>query len=118
MPTYVLKIDTNSNIEMIEFPEDHDFRWYGRQIGCDWIEIVHPRGYNCVLVVDEEGRMKPNHINPIGSFMYGMSTHGEPIVGAILLMKEGLVHGEPDLIGLTEDEANKIKELLLEFKRG
>lgn len=112
MPTYVLKINTLSAIEKIELPEDHDYKWYSKQIGCEWIEIVRPVGYNYVLIVDEEGRLKPNRINPIASMMYGTPKHGEPIVGTCLLMKEGIVDGEPDLVGLTEEEITTVMPVL------
>ena len=115
MPNYVLKITPQSTIEKIEFPENHDHKWYADQIGCEWIEVVHPIGYDCVLVIDEEGRRKPNRINPIASFLYGIERHGEPIVGTCLLMKEGIVNGEPDLVGLTDEKATNIKSILGEF---
>ena len=115
MKNYVLRIAPNCQIEKIEFPEEHDFRWYGQQIGCEWIEIVHPVGYGCVLIVDEEGLLKPNVVNPIASYMYGTHKHGEPIVGTCLLMKEGIVNGEPDLIGMPEEDADKIAMLLGEL---
>lgn len=120
---YVLKIGTNHEIEIIEMPKDRDFKWYSRQIGCDWIEIVHPRYFNYPLIVDEEGKLKPNRMNVIASAMYGTwlypsVEHGEPIVGDVLVVNEGLVDGEPDIIGFTLHQAKNIKERLEKEKNG
>ena len=67
-----------------------------------WMEIVRPmyelpRPY--VLVVDEEGVLKGLPINPLASMCYGSG-----ICGPAVIMAEGWVDGEPDLIGLTDDQ--------------
>ena len=110
---YALKLGTNGNVTRIPFPKNHDFKWYSEQIGCEWIEIVRPRGYDYVLIVDEEGLLKNNKINPIASVMYGFFEHGQPIVGDVLLMKEGLKSGELDLIGMTDKETAEAAHMIL-----
>ena len=112
---YVLKLDTNGDVTKVGFPEEHDFRWYSKQIGCEWIEIVRPRGYQYVLVIDEEGKLKENKVNPIASVMYGILEHGEPIVGTALLMKEDFIDGELDLVGLSEEESDLVMSRIKEF---
>ena len=67
-----------------------------------FIEIVRPFGRfggHLVMVVNEEGLIQDLPANPIGSLIYG-----DMIAGTIVIMKEGIRNGEPDLIGLTEEE--------------
>lgn len=114
---YVLRLNYDLTIDVLEFNDDHEFKWFANQIGCEWIEVVHPKYSKYSLVIDEEGRLKPNYINLLASAMYGTFEHGEPIVGNVLLMKEELINGEYDLTGFSLVEANKIKEELEEEKR-
>ena len=69
-----------------------------------FIEIVRPFGYNSghlVMVVNDEGLIRGMAGNPIGSLLYG-----DTIAGPIVIMKEGIRDDEPDLIGLTKEEAD------------
>ena len=50
------------------------------------------------------------------SAMYGTFEHGEPIVGNALIVDEGLVDGEPDIIGFSLEYATQIKERLEKIK--
>lgn len=68
-----------------------------------YIEVVHPMGleFPCVMIVNEEGLLKGLKKNTFGCFLYGTRTHGQPITGNIVIMKEGLNDdGEQDIIGL------------------
>ena len=40
--------------------------------------------------------------------MYGTHMHGHPIVGDVVLMKNAYIHGERDIVGLTDKEIEKI----------
>ena len=74
-----------------------------------YIEIVRPfgnSGGHLVMVVNDEGLIRDLPVNPIGSLIYG-----DLIVGAIVIMKEGIRDGEPDLIGLTSEEADLVMRL-------
>ena len=67
------------------------------------IEIVRPfgrSGGHLVMVVNDEGLIRGLPANPIGSLIYG-----DTIAGTVVIMKEGIRDGEPDLIGLTQEEA-------------
>ena len=69
-----------------------------------YIEIVRPFGISCdhlVMVVNDEGLIRGLPANPIGSLIYG-----DTIAGTIVIMKEGIRDGEPDLIGLTKEESD------------
>lgn len=70
------------------------------------IEIVRPFGISCdhlVMVVNDEGLIRGLPANPVGSLIYG-----DMIAGTIVIMKEGIRDGEPDLIGLTKEEADYV----------
>lgn len=72
-----------------------------------WIEIVHPvrLGRPYCMVVNEEGLLRNLPMNVLGSFLYRTDIHGSPIVGDIVLLKEGInSDGEYDLLGLTEQD--------------
>ena len=100
-------LKTNGHIKPIDMKEDADFRWYAKQIGCDWIEIVRPVNCPYVLIVDEEGMMKANSLNILASDMYGTFEHNQPIVGDCLLVREEYI-GEPTVVGFDDDEADEI----------
>ena len=84
----------------------------GKAVG-GWFEIVHPVGMKrpFVMLVNEEGLLLNLDVNALGSFLYGTLAHGHPIVGDIVIMKEGFVDGEPDIVGLTDQEADAFMEL-------
>jgi len=74
-----------------------------------WIEIVRPRLLppELVMIVDEEGLLKELPINLIGTHLYGI-TAPTPIVGPVVIAGEGIVDGEPDLIGLTDQQCDDL----------
>ena len=74
-----------------------------------YIEIVRPFGISCdhlVMVVNDEGLIRDLPANPVGSLIYG-----DTIAGTVVIMKEGIRDGEPDLIGLTEEEAEFVMRI-------
>ena len=82
-------------------------------IGCDLIEVVHPRGLDdpYVLVVDEEGRLKDGHqMNPIASVLYGVLDHGEYIAGDALVAKTALTEEGYDLVWLDGEEIENVRQ--------
>jgi len=78
------------------------------------IEHVRPKGLKppFCLICNDNGLELGLPINPIGIWLYGTQKHGYPVVGNIVLMKDGFVNGEPDIIGLSDEEECK---LLLEL---
>lgn len=77
-----------------------------------YMEHVLPRGLEspyCFLC-NEEGLLMGLPINAYGSFLYRTHVHGNPIVGNIIIMKDGYEDGEPDIIGLSDDEAAAISK--------
>ena len=86
------------------------YKTVGKVVG-GYIEIVHPKGLSkpYIMIVNEEGRLLDLPLNHIGSFFYGTDQHGEPIVGNIVVMKDGYRNGEPDIVGLDDSEVERVK---------
>lgn len=76
-----------------------------------YIEHVHPMRLKepFCMIVNEEGRLRGLSRNLVGSFLYGTDLHGEPIVGNIVIMKDGYRNGEPDIVGLTDEELERVQ---------
>ena len=83
-------ITKEGKITVVDCPEDVSLKWMYSQINCEWIEIVRPRRLKrgFVMIVDEEGLLKPNRLNCHGSYLYETDKHGQPIVGDVLILKE------------------------------
>lgn len=60
------------------------------------------------MMVNEEGRLLGLPVNRLGSFLYGTHWHGQPIVGNVLIVKDGHWNGEPNVIGMSIDEAQNL----------
>ena len=67
------------------------------------------------MIVNEEGRLLDLPLNYVGSYFYGTDQHGEPIVGNIVIMKDGYRGGEPDIVGLNDVEAEQIKDVIIDL---
>lgn len=85
-----------------------------------WIETVRPRGLDrpYMMLINEEGLLHDLPMNMVGSFFYQTHIHGHPIVGNIILMKDGYRDGERDIVGLEEDEAEKLLDMVLKLPFG
>ena len=85
-----------------------------RAIGCDCIEIVHPvhLPHPYKMIVDESGALKNLPINPIASVLYGTPTHGWPIVGTALIMKEAMTSDGPDIVSLDDSDIATVREII------
>lgn len=67
----------------------------------------------CVsMLIDEDGRLKENVPNMIGSYLYRTEQHGCPIMGNILFVGEELSGGGIDFCGI-EDSVFELLELEL-----
>lgn len=105
-----LIITTDNIIHIAEFSNPaHES--IGKVVG-GWIEIVHPKRLNApyCMVVNEEGLLQCLPLNLYGSYLYGTDLHCNPIVGNIVILKEGWVNGERDFIGLSDEECNAFAE--------
>lgn len=82
-----------------------------------WFEIVHPKNLEApyCMMVNEEGLLKRLPLNNIASCLYNTQIHGQPIVGAAVIMKDGYVDGEPDIVGLDDDDIKAIAAKLAKY---
>lgn len=86
-----------------------------------YFEVVRPvrlkRPY--CMVVNEEGMILGLPINSFGSFLYGTDYHGNVILGDIVFLKEGInSDGEPDLLGLDEQEVKHMCDMVSAVSSG
>lgn len=106
-------ITTKNEMRVQEFSEPAH-RSIGDAVG-GWIEVVHPKRleYPYCMVVNEEGVLRKLPINSFGSFLYGTDTHGWPIAGNAVLMKEGYnSDGELDILGLDEQDIKYLCDMV------
>ena len=106
-------ITTKDEMRVQEFSEPV-YRSIGDAVG-GWIEVVHPKRleYPYCMVVNEEGVLRKLPINSFGSFLYGTDTHGWPIAGDAVLMKEGYnSDGELDILGLDEQDIKYLRDMV------
>ena len=126
----IIKVSTDLELSVHEFPDGN----YTQQSGtlqtligndCSIYEHVMPKRLyselnmtarltqipgQCVsMLVDEEGRMKENELNPIGSYLYKTDEHGCPIMGNILFVGEKWNRDGIDFCGI-EDNVFKVLE--------
>lgn len=102
-------VTTDLEIRIEEF-SDPLYISVGSAVG-GYIEHVKParlRHPYC-MIVNEEGRLLDLPLNYVGSYFYGADRHGEPIVGNIVVMKDGYRNGEPDIVGLDDSEVEHVK---------
>lgn len=91
-------ITTDNELEIKDFGEPLH-KTLGEAVG-GYIEVVRLAGpYR--MIVDEEGLLKDYEVNPMASYLY----NGNYIVGNAVIMKEGYVDGEPDIVGLNDVES-------------
>lgn len=110
-----LVVTTDLEIRIEEF-SDPLYKTVGSAVG-GYIEHVKParlRHPYC-MIVNEEGRLLDLPLNYVGSYFYGTDQHGEPIVGNIVIMKDGYRGGEPDIVGLNDVEAEQIKDVIIDL---
>lgn len=109
-----VKVTTDNCVLVIEV-NFRDFRSIQQAVG-GCFETVHTKQMfryfkrPMLMLVDEDGHCKGLELNRLGSFFYGMSEHGWPILGDFILA----VPDEEDLCGLEDAEVMK-KQLLKDF---
>lgn len=101
-------VTTDNTVEIRDFGEPL-YKTVCESVG-GYIEIVHPIGLTdpLVMIVNEEGLILELPVNQLGSLLYGTHMHGNPIVGNIVVMQTGFVSGEPDIVGLDDNQAAEL----------
>ncbi len=110
-----LIITTCNTMRIADF-EQPAYKSVGKAVD-GYIEIVHPRGleFPYCMIVNEEGILRGLPTNLYGSHLYG---HVNPIVGDIVILKEGFVNGEPDLVGLSDEECSTFADQISAWSGG
>lgn len=114
----MIPYELRKNPHMIEIPEPLHLGI--RMVIGGWMEIVRPVGLDpkWVMIVNETGRLDGLPKNYPASILYGCGLyHYEPIVGNAVIMKEGFVDGEPDIIGLDDNDIQYLLEALENLDR-
>jgi hypothetical protein len=110
-----VKIPVEGPVEMIEV--GNGWQQFAAAIGgpCKYIEEFRcplTPDHQLVCVVDEDGQFNGQPLNWLASPLYPVP--GYVLAGAVLVLAEGMVNGEPDFIDLPDpDQAlHLVKELL------
>ncbi|MEY8420492.1 DUF3846 domain-containing protein [Oscillospiraceae bacterium 44-5] len=113
-----LIVNTKNEIRRVEYDPPH-YDVIKEAVG-GWYEHVHPMGLDrpYSMMVNEEGLLLGLPMNRLGSELYGTPQHGQPIVGDIVFLKDGYDGGEPDVVGMTEDEAQRLGDKFVKMTGG
>ena len=113
-----LLVNTKNEIRRVEYDPPH-YDVIQKAVG-GWCEHVHPMGLDrpYSMMVNEEGLLLGLPMNRLGSELYGTPTHGQPIVGDVIFLKDGYDGGEPDVVGMTEDEAQALGDKFVKMTGG
>lgn len=63
------------------------------------------------MLIDEEGLLKDNEANLIGSYLYGVDQHGQWIVGNVLFVTD-VYEGDGSVTGIETETFEKLHEQL------
>ena len=89
--------------------EPEDLNYVLHELLNGFFEIVRPLACprHIIMLVDDEGILKDLPFNPLAAALYG-----QYIAGNAIIMREGFVNGEPDIVGLqTPDIAHMVPRL-------
>lgn len=113
-----LVVNTKNEIRRVEYDPPH-YDVIKEAVG-GWYEHVHPVGLDhpYSMLVNEEGLLLGLPMNRLGSELYGTPRHGQPIVGDVVFLKDGYDGGEPDVVGMTEDEAQHLGDKFVKMSGG
>lgn len=100
-----LVVTAEDEMSIVEYDSPH-YDVIQKAVG-GWYEHVHPAGLErpYCMMANEEGLLLNLPLNRLASILYGALRHGQPIVGDVIFLKEGCHDGEPDLVGMTAEEA-------------
>lgn len=132
----LIMITTDMQLSVHEFPggsyeEQNRFLRDLIGNGCSTYEHVMPRRLyselhmlnsptyvpgQCVsMLVDEDGLLKENEPNPIGSYIYEIDMHGHPIMGNIIFIGEVYGRDGIDFCGIEDSVFEKLKQQLTDM---
>lgn len=111
-------VTTKNEMRRVEYQSPH-YDVITKAVG-GYYEHVHPKGLKppYCMMVNESGLLHNLPVNILGSVLYETHIHGNPIVGDIMFAKNGYFQGEPDVVGLTESEAQSLGDNFVELTNG
>lgn len=108
-----IKITTDNEMSVVEVPEPH-WEGMGELVGGNFepvraygfMNLDVPNKESLLMVVNEEGQRLELDVNQVASELYNSN---KPkfywnIAGDILIMAEGFTNGEPDVVGLDDEQ--------------
>lgn len=115
---FALVVNTENEIRMIEYDSPH-YDVLRDAVG-GYYDHICPLGLNrpYSMMVNEEGLRLNLAKNLFGSFLYGTMIHGKPIVGNIVIVKYGYHDGEPDVVGMEAEEAQRMGDEFVKITHG
>lgn len=115
---YALVVNTKNEIRRVEYDPPH-YDVLREAVG-GWYEHVHPIGLNrpYSMMVNEEGLLLDLPTNLLGSILYGTPIHGQYICGDIVFVKDGYHDGEPDVVGMDNNEAQGMGDEFVRISGG
>lgn len=112
---FYLTISPDGSIEVKTFdPLNEDVNDVIHDALSSYYEIVRCRilPHKYLMMVDDCGVLKNLQLNPVASELYGIRVHGCPICGPAVIMREDIVDGEPDIVGMTEEDTAEFIRIL------
>lgn len=109
----LLKITPEGEFSFVETSREDLLDTIHSEIGCFCFECVRPWGLpsRYLMMVDESGLLKEEcKINALPWFWYSHSNPDALIVGTVLIGREDLVDGEPDVVGLNDHDIKYFKD--------
>ena len=109
--SFYVVMHTSGSIEIKSFdPEKDDILdVIHEELNGAFFEVVRcrtlPRKF--IMLVDDCGAIDGCALNHLASELYGVRQHGGRIFGTAVFMKEDYVDGEPDIVGLTQDDTQE-----------
>lgn len=116
----MIRLCDNGDIDTVTICKDDDFTalqdmYTAIGKGCSAIETVPvtPWGFDAVLIADEYGLDSTNaEVNVLASAVSGCK-----IVGNVLFTAVGMVNGDMDFTGLTDEQITKVMDTLRKIGR-
>ena len=113
-----LEVNTKNEIRRVEYDPPH-YEVIREAVGGHY-ELVRPRGLQepYCMMANEIGLALGLPLNPLGCYLYGTLDHGHPIVGDIMILKLGYCAGEPDTVGMNDEEAQQLGDKFVKISSG
>lgn len=113
-----LVVNTKNEIRRVKYDPPH-YEVIREAVGGRY-ELVCPKGLQepYCMMVNEEGLPLNLPLNLLGCYLYGTMVHGAPIVGDIMILKLGHCAGEPNAVGMTDEEAQILGDQFVRVSSG